>query len=709
MSSILCKRKFEESGSLPHSIPDEQLGQNKRINLLAEGVFELYSNSQVSFNEPIPLVISDSIVGAISDHDLNALLNMEVIKADLLAWVNRGDGTYHVMDALLKNWTQKTPTLTVISEDYRRNPLCSTQEVVLCKSPPSCLRYFTHLERLKIISNSYQTLQLTIPIDLSHLQKLRELDIESIYMDEFPDSILHLSSLKTLRLAVDSWTTRFPKDFFEKISLLEGLESLTVEAGPAYLKISLPDRVIQIPNEFQRLRHLKKITFCNMNIGFPNIFKNFPELTSLSLDNCNVKKIPENLETMSQLKSLHLSTDEFNYTGLSKLCNLEELHLAHKTLFNEDGNQLFVPSELCQLTKLRRLIFTLHNSESMEIPEAIGNLTSLEDLCWQTQCQTIPASMSLLTKLQRLDLRYNNIGEIPASITILTNLSLLDVNGNNIEEIPFSLARLSRQCQIDAEDNSLSVRSIQTFQSEVQRVRSENPLLGPELIASIDEFEESDADLPGDLQTVFDRVLTVGQLNQDQRERLEGFFKKIQYTADYTSENYKQPLLIRLEKMLTEGLGNQTFRNNLFPIIEVATTSCSDRATIYLNLIEVQWILHCSGKNHTDKELASILIGLHRMELLDAIAEKSRQDFGLGDPIEVFLYYQIKLKDALNLPFSTMDLSHGVTVEGQLTPERLNAAKESILAETSTIDQKVLILGQRDLWKERIKGESEAL
>ena len=57
----------------------------------------------------------------------------------------------------------------------------------------------------------------------------------------------------------------------------------------------------------------------------------------------------------------------------------------------------------------------------------------------------------------------------------------------------------------------------------------------------------------------------------------------------------------------------------------------------------------------SDRELIELLVGLKRIDILKAIAAKRVEELKLGDAIEVHLYYQVKLKDALRLPLSTSE------------------------------------------------------
>ena len=77
------------------------------------------------------------------------------------------------------------------------------------------------------------------------------------------------------------------------------------------------------------------------------------------------------------------------------------------------------------------------------LPESIGNLTYLEDLCFESCALTcIPDSIGKLENLTRLGLHGNQIAQLPDSIGNLTKLRSLDLSNNKITNLPESFCRL---------------------------------------------------------------------------------------------------------------------------------------------------------------------------------------------------------------------------------------------------------------------------
>ena len=68
----------------------------------------------------------------------------------------------------------------------------------------------------------------------------------------------------------------------------------------------------------------------------------------------------------------------------------------------------------------------------------------------------IPESISLLTKLRKLNLSKNNIIELPKSMFLLTNLKYLDLSYNMLDEIPEDITNLKSLTTLRLQNNQIS-------------------------------------------------------------------------------------------------------------------------------------------------------------------------------------------------------------------------------------------------------------
>ncbi|MBR4545104.1 MAG: GTP-binding protein [Oscillibacter sp.] len=101
-----------------------------------------------------------------------------------------------------------------------------------------------------------------------------------------------------------------------------------------------------------------------------------------------------------------------------------------------------VPDSIGNLTSLEKL--GLYDTQIREVPETITRLSSLQtlDLCG-TQIWEVPETITRLSSLQTLDLSFTKINEVPETITRLSSLQVLSLNNTQIQEVPETITRLS--------------------------------------------------------------------------------------------------------------------------------------------------------------------------------------------------------------------------------------------------------------------------
>lgn len=158
-------------------------------------------------------------------------------------------------------------------------------------------------------------------------------------------------------------------------------------------------------------------------IYIPDEIIKHPNITRLSLSNCEFSEFPKELAEMTNLKYLNLSNNEDiftssgpvnkNFRRLSKLKNLESLTLS-KTGLN------IIPEEITSLPNLKQLI--LNYNEIEYIPRSIVKMDHLRDL----------------------RVSYNPIASFPDYLCDLTNLRRLEINNTKIKELPNHFGNLNK-------------------------------------------------------------------------------------------------------------------------------------------------------------------------------------------------------------------------------------------------------------------------
>jgi len=101
-----------------------------------------------------------------------------------------------------------------------------------------------------------------------------------------------------------------------------------------------------------------------------------------------------------------------------------------------------VPEALGQLTQLQDL--DLSNNQLTTVPEALGQLTQLQDLVlFSNRLTAVPEVLGQLTQLQHLRLSDNQLTAVPEVLGQLTQLQHLDLSDNQLTYMPEAFRRLT--------------------------------------------------------------------------------------------------------------------------------------------------------------------------------------------------------------------------------------------------------------------------
>lgn len=123
-------------------------------------------------------------------------------------------------------------------------------------------------------------------------------------------------------------------------------------------------------------------------------------------------------------------------------------------LYLEHNNIASLPAEISSLKNLKRL--NLGHNCLQEFPESITSLTMLELLVMRSNnFSIIPTSISALQKLKQLHLDTNKIESIPPSMSLLQNITELDFSRNKVRTIPPELCQMSKLTRLWLEQNPL--------------------------------------------------------------------------------------------------------------------------------------------------------------------------------------------------------------------------------------------------------------
>ncbi|GMY38955.1 Receptor-like protein kinase HSL1 [Fagus crenata] len=231
-------------------------------------------------------------------------------------------------------------------------------------------------------------------------------------------------------------------------------------------------------------RRVNSVDLSNFQLAgpFPTILCRLPSLSFLSLfHNFINSSLPVDISTCQDLKLLNLSQNLLMGPIpdiLSRIPNLRVLDLSGNNFSGEipesfgefrkletlslrnnflDGS---IPISLGNISSLKQLLLAFNPLSPTQIPNELGNLTSLEVL-WLSGCNLrgpIPENLGRLTRLKILDLSWNTLtGSIPRSITELISIVQIDMLGNALSgELPSGMSKLTRLLRFDVSMNELT-------------------------------------------------------------------------------------------------------------------------------------------------------------------------------------------------------------------------------------------------------------
>ena len=167
--------------------------------------------------------------------------------------------------------------------------------------------------------------------------------------------------------------------------------------------------------------------------------------------------IPDILSRIPNLRVLDLSGNNFSGEipeSFGEFRKLETLSLRNNFL---DGS---IPISLGNISSLKQLLLAFNPLSPTQIPNELGNLTSLEVL-WLSGCNLrgpIPENLGRLTRLKNLDLSWNTLtGSIPSSITEFISIVQIDMLGNALSgELPSGMSKLTKLLRFDVSMNELT-------------------------------------------------------------------------------------------------------------------------------------------------------------------------------------------------------------------------------------------------------------
>lgn len=337
----------------------------------------------------------------------------------------------------------------------------------LTGSIPSELSNLTQLQSLFLYKNN---LSGALPPELGSLGNLLSLDVSlNNLLGEIPDTYGNLRNLTLLHVFENFLYGEIPAVLGELPNLqvfqvwmnnLTGVIPQLLGRSGNLVELDVSDNLLSggLPPDLCQGGKLQiLITKVNFLSGYiPEGVGNCRSLEYIRMhNNLFSGVIPPGFFTLSNVTMLQLYGNNFS----GPIPDVIDAPLLRSVDLSENQLEGSIPEAIGNLSSLQ----TLHlfgNRLTGSIPSTICDMKVLYDieLSWNELSDEIPASLSNCFTLSKLDLSWNNLsGEIPITLVNMSSLAILDLSNNRLEgPIPEQFGLIQSLTQVDFAFNNFS-------------------------------------------------------------------------------------------------------------------------------------------------------------------------------------------------------------------------------------------------------------
>ncbi|PSH23946.1 hypothetical protein BLA50_18060 [Yersinia pseudotuberculosis] len=377
-----------------------------------------------------------------------------------------------------------------------------------------------------------------------------------------------------------------------------------------------------------------------------NVLTQFPQNLPEGLDYLNVssnrrlQEWPDSLP--SSLKDLCITSCGFTTLG-SLPPNLQDLRANH--------NQI---NTLPETWPASLLLLDLCQNALTQFPQNLPE--GMEDLTLSYNRQLQQGTSSLPSSLKFLDIVRCGFTELSEAITSLPitcqiNMGQRGSSGythlipENVRELLLD-REMDRQVWMELGPYILRAREREVLLAQEAQQERPSPTINnlSDVIATWLPAEQQDK-LAGNWATI------------EQEDNAPAFSAFLNRLADTVSAKENPEFILQVAIWLAQLAGSPTLREQTFLIAQEASATCEDRITLTYNDMQKAVMLHEVEKGQYDTQLPELMARgreMFRLEQLENIAREKVKilktlNVHSVDDIEVYLAYQVKLRESLEL------------------------------------------------------------
>jgi hypothetical protein len=263
--------------------------------------------------------------------------------------------------------------------------------------------------------------------------------------------------------------------------------------------------------------------------------------------------------------------------------------------------------------------------------------------------------------LQTLHVAHNQLTSLPERLP--TALQMLDASDNGLTGLrEHLLTSLGPTCRVVLETNPLSER----VRNNLGLIANDADYAGPRIVFSMADAPEirpvrpvadAVADWYGEDRSAAVRQTWRAFADEEGMAELSRFLDYLPRTVNYRLPQFRE----HIAEWLSRLSADQDLRAKTCRVSFEASTQCEDRVTHTFNQMDILRIASDVDRGQYDDRLPE-LIGLarstFRLRELETIARDKIKALRLVDEIEVYLAYQVKLQERLELRLHTPDMRY---------------------------------------------------
>ncbi|ENC9264737.1 E3 ubiquitin--protein ligase [Salmonella enterica subsp. enterica serovar Cerro] len=345
--------------------------------------------------------------------------------------------------------------------------------------------------------------------------------------------------------------------------------------------------------------------------------------------------------------------------GASGLTTLPDRFPPHITTLVIPDNNLTSLPELPEGLRELEVSGNLQLTSLPSLPQGLQKLWAYNN--WLASLPTLPPGLGDLAVSNN---QLTSLPEMPPG------LQELDVSHNQLTRLPQSLTGLSSAARVYLDGNPLSERTLQALRDIIGHsgIRIHFDMAGPSVPREARALHLAVADW-----LTSAREGEAAQADRWQAFGLEDNAAAFSLVLDRLreTENFKKDagFKAQISSWLTQLAEDAALRAKTFAMATEATSTCEDRVTHALHQMNNVQLVHNAEKGEYDNNLQGLVSTgreMFRLATLEQIAREKAGTLALVDDVEVYLAFQNKLKESLELTSVTSEMRFfdvsGVTV-----------------------------------------------